>query len=1541
MCREWKRRLVGLLVGAVMATSINPFALYGWRDAYGAIIETDKSVGNASSSDADEVELEDDLATAGDAEIEGILLEEDEEAPTAPGIPVMSTHGTKSISFTWKVSVDNDGVDKYDIYRDGEIIASVSGDTYRYKDQGLEEGTTYQYKIYALDHNGNISAASETAELSTAVLKIVSFTKFNSEYSKEKHDDWGIGIELYLDRTDKFYDLEAVEAEFQFKKSGEEEWSKQFLWNLGGYRHAPWALKDIEPGNYQVRAWVGDADGTVLVTEPQEITITQDTEPPTVKIISPVVGEIWGGRQAQTVKIDASDNHMVKKVVVYYSLDGGVTYMEMGTTQPDNGPFVRYKGEVPFEAAATIESGMVLLKAVVYDGRDNKGESEAISIQLDNDPPEIPADLKVDGKMDGIGLSWNYPEQPQGGDFDSFKVYRSTKEDGDFICIKDNLKAHSFKDTVETGAVENTLYYYYVTAMDYYGNESAGTTVERGVLGNAEDPVAVISPTGLDFAETGQQISFSGAESTDVYGISSYEWDFGDGSFASGAEVSHVYQTAGVYTVTLTVTNLANHIARKTATVNVIDWNEGNTKYTKLTFHLCDAMTLEGIGDAAVAIKGDGYEAEYKSDQEGNLTGIVPNGRYRVYVSADGYIIRSITIEAKGGIAEYRIGLASGNIMTGELTVTEMTYDEIVAAGIDPNAEGNQHVYKFETTFSFTAGLKTYDVPVVFYKNENGKIVREHDDIDSFIQLGEVGEPGSIKLGLFPITENFVLAVYGEAHWLKEMFKVELLVINNSNTDTLEQVEVTLDIPEGISLADMEAGTQSLTQQLGTIGNSEGTRAFWYIRGDKEGEFNLTARIHAVSMPYGETIRQTYTTSEPVKVYAGNALHMTITADDIAERGEDYTVKYRLENISDKPVYNLVFGISGSEQYKVIGFGDEKGILPITGMDYGDAFTKTVKELEPGGFVELELSTTIWFNSVLELIDVGKLGAFVDIAYYLHDVSVITLDGSTSEIPYSIQINRTERENLIDKVLDELVEEIYGDILPGGTISETLIEIFGDGAAIPDKMIQGSKKILSLPQGETDHRVHITIDDGRGTEDSIYNDFVIITAGTTDQGVIDILNSELTIKAGEISITAKAPGSTRVNIGVENKYGELESEYVLDITVEDYEVKNEITLTPDSLKGTFRVGAKEVEIAVEEKREDETAVVKQNPYLWFDSTMELELNNDAHDMGYEVTMQRSSLDLILNKTKTTDFVLVNQTAELTFDRKALDAISKQVDTEFTIASRRLSEREARELGSVSPTYEFAIRSGSGNVSDFWDGGVYISVPYERRKGMRGDDIFVEHIKDDGTVERIDAEYHEETGRVGFFGKGFSYYRIVSSDTEPSEGEIPDNSSDNSSDSSSEESSGGGSVSAGTVTVDEKKGMVNSSTGIVTGTGENYSEWQQSEAGWKLRYADGTFAMGSQTVGPDGTVSESYFWELVNGAWYAFGADGYVKNGWLYDPFYRGWFYVDIYVGMKRGWQLIDGKWYYFNQLPDMVNGMLLTDTWIDGYYVDKTGAWVQ
>lgn len=96
-----------------------------------------------------------------------------------------------------------------------------------------------------------------------------------------------------------------------------------------------------------------------------------------------------------------------------------------------------------------------------------------------------------------------------------------------------------------------------------------GTAV-RAVTVNAP-PVA---EAGTDqIAETGQVLSFTGAASYDVDGaIGALNWDMGDGTLRSGAQITHTYAEPGSYTVTLTVTDdsgVANNTATDTMLVAV------------------------------------------------------------------------------------------------------------------------------------------------------------------------------------------------------------------------------------------------------------------------------------------------------------------------------------------------------------------------------------------------------------------------------------------------------------------------------------------------------------------------------------------------------------------------------------------------------------------------------------------------------------------------------------------------------------------------------------------------------------------------------------------------------------------------------------------------------------------------------------------------------------------------------------------------------------------------------------------------------------
>ena len=67
---------------------------------------------------------------------------------------------------------------------------------------------------------------------------------------------------------------------------------------------------------------------------------------------------------------------------------------------------------------------------------------------------------------------------------------------------------------------------------------------------------AMIGVLVLALGYAGTALSFDGSGSTDPDGtIASYAWDFGDGGTGSGPAPSHTYATAGLYTVSLTVTD--------------------------------------------------------------------------------------------------------------------------------------------------------------------------------------------------------------------------------------------------------------------------------------------------------------------------------------------------------------------------------------------------------------------------------------------------------------------------------------------------------------------------------------------------------------------------------------------------------------------------------------------------------------------------------------------------------------------------------------------------------------------------------------------------------------------------------------------------------------------------------------------------------------------------------------------------------------------------------------------------------------------------
>ncbi len=127
-------------------------------------------------------------------------------------------------------------------------------------------------------------------------------------------------------------------------------------------------------------------------------------------------------------------------------------------------------------------------------------------------------------------------------------------------------------------------------------------------LSGAGNLAPVCDAGGPYTGTAGQAVSFDGTGSSDPGGtITSYEWDFGDGSTGSGATPSHTYATAGNYTATLTLTDNCGETSTCEAAVAIGE--EPNEP------PVCDAGgPYNGTAGQAVSFDGTG-----SSDPDGTI----------------------------------------------------------------------------------------------------------------------------------------------------------------------------------------------------------------------------------------------------------------------------------------------------------------------------------------------------------------------------------------------------------------------------------------------------------------------------------------------------------------------------------------------------------------------------------------------------------------------------------------------------------------------------------------------------------------------------------------------------------------------------------------------------------------------------------------------------------------------------------------------------------------------------------------------------------
>lgn len=104
----------------------------------------------------------------------------DAQAPTSPANLVSSAKTTTTISLSWTGSTDNTAVTGYNVYMDNVLKTTVTGLTTTIT--GLTASTAYSFTVKAKDAAGNISATSNTLNITTAATGSTATDLLFSEY---------------------------------------------------------------------------------------------------------------------------------------------------------------------------------------------------------------------------------------------------------------------------------------------------------------------------------------------------------------------------------------------------------------------------------------------------------------------------------------------------------------------------------------------------------------------------------------------------------------------------------------------------------------------------------------------------------------------------------------------------------------------------------------------------------------------------------------------------------------------------------------------------------------------------------------------------------------------------------------------------------------------------------------------------------------------------------------------------------------------------------------------------------------------------------------------------------------------------------------------------------------------------------------------------------------------------------------------------------------------------------------------------------------
>ncbi len=788
---------------------------------------------------------------------------------------------------------------------------------------------------------------------------------------------------------------------------------------------------------YKIKA-VDKAGNESLFSTVISCKVKDDEEAPVIYDIYPSNGSVISAKNSQ-ITVSAADNAKLSNLKLEYRTNSLFsTYTTLKEVTGNTRSNCTVSGYLPI---AELGNGTeVIVRATAMDASGNIADEKTATYTIDTEAPNLKS-LSVSESEDTenkFTLSWSVDEC---SDLVCFYVYRQASGNSSYVLYDTVLAergktSYTYIDDEFEASCSSVKYK--IEAYDVVANTSSLETETMNVSGNVE-PMAMINCPSSVVKDS--EYLFDATDSYDDVLITNYCFDFGDGSEPvnnTDGKVIYSYSKEGTYTFKLSVTDNDGNIVSKekkitvtsreligTVTVNVVDDNNNKLPNTPVYVNL-----------------GEDSEQYAITDSNGNVTFDLSVGTHTIASYKTDYLPVKQQVAVTGGELYVRLTLVNEPIVTGEFEIHRMTFDEIVAAGIDINAAENRNVVRINVTLMYEKqpikqsyywnGSSICNPEPIYINTSSGsrKLTPHVIGGGNYTSSPSTGGGGGVAT---PALENptvVFIDVPVDMSFLKDFFSVSLHIVNHASSDfSLLDNSITLNVPDGLTVMKTDVSAPNANVYIEEIQGQTQETIKWILRGDKPGEYEISADYLGRLSYFNEPVTAKFIADDTIEVLNSSTLKVDIETSDTTFGGRVFynivvenTGKYEYNDFRwESPIetyYDEYIDANGNssemkEQRNVLAPGEKFVYHVFTqlkgGYNYLDSIIKDYGN--SGAQIGVTLHKPDYFLDLFYEIFPEESGAFV---YRVHDTEGNSLNNAKIELnPETILSIDSEREYVI------------------------------------------------------------------------------------------------------------------------------------------------------------------------------------------------------------------------------------------------------------------------------------------------------------------------------------------------------------------------------------------------------------------------------------------------------------------------------------------------------------------------------------------------